>query len=110
MLKSFKKRELLSCDLNKEFSDKSTIDQRIADSVANFGDSWKFIIVFFIITGGWVILNAVYLIFVPFNPFPYILLNLVLGFMAAMQAPIIMMSQNRQEAKDCARNMTIGLI
>jgi len=104
VIKSLEKWQLLSRDLNKEFSDKSTIGQRIADRVANFGGSWKFIIFFFIITGSWVVLNAVYLLFVPFDPFPYILLNLVLGFMAAMQAPIIMMSQNRQEAKDRLRS------
>ncbi len=80
-----------------------TLGQRVADKVASFGGSWTFIILFFSILVGWIILNAYILSQKPFDPYPFILLNLVLSCLAAIQAPIIMMSQNRQEEKDRER-------
>lgn len=80
-----------------------TLGERIADRVAEFGGSWTFILTFFGILIGWILLNTLVLTQHPFDPYPYILLNLVLSCVAALQAPIIMMSQNRQEAKDRQR-------
>lgn len=76
------------------------LGQRIADKVAAFGGSWKFIIIFAGIIFSWVLINTFILIKKPFDPYPFILLNLVLSCLAALQAPVIMMSQNRQSAKD----------
>ena len=73
--------------------------QRIADAVARIGGSWNFIISFLVVLATWIVLNSAAL-FRPFDPYPFILLNLVLSCVAALQAPVIMMSQNRQAAKD----------
>ena len=80
------------------------IGEKISDKVASFGGSWRFIIIFFVILFVWILLNGFYLLFQPFDPFPFILLNLILSCLAAIQAPIIMMSQNRQEMKDRIRS------
>jgi uncharacterized membrane protein len=80
-----------------------TFGERTSDKIAAFGGSWTFIIIFFVILIGWMILNAVLLNNKSFDPYPFILLNLVLSCIAAVQAPVIMMSQNRQETKDRAR-------
>jgi uncharacterized membrane protein len=84
------------------FSDDRTFGEKIADSVATFGGSWTFIIIFCGVLVVWVILNSFILANRgnEFDPYPYILLNLFLSMTAALQAPIIMMSQNRQSAKD----------
>jgi uncharacterized membrane protein len=89
-------------NINKEFDNQLTFGQRVADKVAAFGGSWTFIIIFASILVTWIILNAVILarIKASFDPYPFILLNLFLSMLAAIQAPIIMMSQNRQAAKD----------
>jgi uncharacterized membrane protein len=79
---------------------KLTIGQRLADGVAAFGGSWTFIICFGIFMFTWISLNVYFLNDKGFDPFPFILLNLILSCIAAMQAPVIMMSQNRQEEKD----------
>ena len=95
-------RSPISRDTNKTFSDERTFGERVADSVAAFGGSWTFIIIFCGILLAWVILNSFILANrgSAFDPYPYILLNLFLSMTAALQAPIIMMSQNRQSAKD----------
>lgn len=80
-----------------------TRGERLADQIAAFGGSWTFIILFFGILLGWIILNLWFLDNEGFDPFPFILLNLILSCLAAIQAPIIMMSQNRQEQKDRQR-------
>jgi len=80
-----------------------TRGQRIADKVAEFGGSWSFIIAFFIVLLCWILINTIILISKPYDPFPFILLNLILSCLAAIQAPIIMMSQNRKEDKDRKR-------
>jgi uncharacterized membrane protein len=81
-----------------------TFGERVADMVASFGGSWKFIIIFFVILLVWISANSILLLLKPFDPFPFILLNLILSCLAAIQAPIIMMSQNRQEMKDRIRS------
>jgi uncharacterized membrane protein len=80
-----------------------TLGQRIADKVADFGGSWTFIIAFFVAMLIWIGFNTIYLNHRHFDPYPFILLNLILSCLAAVQAPIIMMSQNRQEDKDRRR-------
>lgn len=97
-------REFMSRDVNAEFEQKLTFGQRLSDRIAEFGGSWRFIIIFFSLLTGWIFLNAWVLLHKPFDPYPFILLNLVLSCLAAIQAPIIMMSQNRQEAKDRLRS------
>jgi len=87
---------------NAEFDEHLTIGQRLADNVAKFGGSWTFISIFALILLAWVVLNSVILARYQrtFDPYPYILLNLFLSMLASIQAPVIMMSQNRQAAKD----------
>ena len=104
VLESLKEHEVISENVNVEFDQKLTLGERIADKVAEFGGSWRFIILFGVIMGVWITLNSLALLMRPFDPFPYILLNLVLSCLAAMQAPVIMMSQNRQESKDRMRS------
>jgi uncharacterized membrane protein len=95
--------ETVSTDTEVEFTKDRTLGERSADRVANFGGSWRFIILFGMFMAAWMGLNSLLLATRAFDPFPYILLNLVLSCLAAVQAPIIMMSQNRQEARDRAR-------
>jgi len=80
-----------------------TVGERLADRVAAFGGSWTFIITFVAVITAWMAVNVVGLLTAPFDPYPFILLNLVLSCVAALQAPVIMMSQGRQEAKDRLR-------
>ncbi len=80
-----------------------SLGDRVADRVASFGGSWTFILGFFGVLLAWIILNAFLLGAKPFDPYPFILLNLVLSCLAAIQAPIIMMSQNRKEDRDRAQ-------
>jgi uncharacterized membrane protein len=82
---------------------------RLADAVATFGGSWRFIIAFLILMCGWIGVN-IYLLSSPFDPYPFILLNLLLSTVAALQAPIIMMSQNRKEEKDRQRAINDYLV
>ena len=77
-----------------------TFGQRLADKIADFGGSWTFIISFCLFLMLWIVINAGVLLKQPFDPYPFILLNLMLSFLASLQAPVIMMSQNRQEARD----------
>jgi uncharacterized membrane protein len=90
----------VSRNANVEEAEQLTMGQRIADHVAAFGGSWTFIILFSVVIGVWITLNSIALLKHTFDPYPYILLNLVLSTLAAVQAPVIMMSQNRQAAKD----------
>jgi uncharacterized membrane protein len=98
-----KNNSILSENIQDEIEAELTIGQKLADKVAAFGGSWTFIITFFSFILIWVILNIWYLITKPFDPYPFILLNLLLSCLAAIQAPIIMMSQNRQDQKDRQR-------
>jgi uncharacterized membrane protein len=103
VVRSLKEHETLSRNVNVEFERDVTFGERVADRVAEFGGSWRFIITFAVILAIWIGVNTAALIREPFDPYPYILLNLVLSCLAAIQAPVIMMSQNRQEAKDRLR-------
>ena len=98
--KSIRDAELITRNLNIEFDSRITLGDKIADKVAAFGGSWRFIILFGLGIGAWIIFNTIHLISHPFDPYPYIFLNLIAGIFAAIQAPVIMMSQNRQESKD----------
>ena len=80
-----------------------TVGQKVADQVAAFGGSWKFIILFGVFIFLWILANIYLLFNKGFDPYPFILLNLILSCLAALQAPVIMMSQNRQEEKDRER-------
>ena len=100
VIESLVNRGPISRDLNLDDDDKRTFGQRIADKVAAFGGSWTFIIIFGTVLIAWVILNSAILLNRGFDPYPYILLNLFLSMLAAIQAPVIMMSQNRQAVKD----------
>lgn len=95
-------RRPISRDTNQEFEKKLTVGERLADKVAAFGGSWTFIMIFGAILFSWVALNTLILAQrnASFDPYPYILLNLFLSMLAAAQAPVILMSQNRQGVKD----------
>lgn len=94
---------LLTEELQDSSDNKITFGQNLADKVAEFGGSWTFIISFFSFIVIWILINAWVIINKPFDPYPFILLNLILSCLASIQAPIIMMSQNRQEQKDRLR-------
>ncbi len=99
---SLSRRLHISRDTNREFEESLTVGQRLADRIAIFGGSWTFILIFLAVLLAWVVLNTVVLGRVgrPFDPYPYIFLNLILSMLAALQAPVIMMSQNRLASKD----------
>ena len=104
VLKSLKEEEeLISTNVNVEFERRLTLGERVADRVATFGGSWSFLFVFAAVMTGWIVLNSTTLLTAPVDPYPYILLNLALSCLAAIQAPVIMMSQNRQETRDRLR-------
>ncbi len=94
------RRGRVSGVVHQDFDATMTVGQRVADRVARFGGSWPFIGLFGGILLVWMVLNAWVLARHPFDPYPFILLNLVLSTLAALQAPVIMMSQNRQSEKD----------
>ena len=95
---------ILSEKIQDEIEPELTLGERMADHIASFGGSWTFILIFFSFLIIWMAINVYVLIEQAFDPFPFILLNLILSCLAAIQAPIIMMSQNRQEAKDRIRS------
>jgi len=101
VLRRMAKRIVISENVNERFHEKLTFGQRLADQFAAFGGSWSFIIIFTLILAAWVFVNGWIL---PrrdiFDPYPFIFLNLILSMLAALQAPVIMMSQNRQTSKD----------
>lgn len=103
VVRSFCEHELLTENLSAQFDRESTLGEHIADHVAEFGGSWRFIILFGSVIFVWILVNSILLLNQPFDPYPFILLNLVLSCLAASQAPVIMMSQNRQESKDRLR-------
>ena len=94
------KRLAVSRNMNVELQSGTTFGQRVADRVAEIGGSWGFIIAFGLWIAIWVILNSILLLQHPFDPYPYIFLNLTLSMLAAVQAPVILMSQNRAAARD----------
>ena len=104
VVRNLKNHQVISENIEKQFDTKWTYGERLSDKIAEFGGSWRFIILFTSFMAIWILLNSLLLIFHPFDPYPFILLNLILSTLAALQAPIIMMSQNRQEAKDRLRS------
>ena len=101
VIESIANQEPIVTNINESFKEQLTFGQRIADKVAEFGGSWTFIIIFVSIMIAWMGSNIFFFSAQEaFDPYPFILLNLVLSTLAAMQAPIIMMSQNRQSDKD----------
>lgn len=90
----------IATNVNASFDEQSTFGDRLSDRISAFGGSWPFLILFGTVLACWIGVNSVLLEQRAFDPYPYILLNLVLSMLAAIQAPIIMMSQNRQAAKD----------
>jgi uncharacterized membrane protein len=101
--RSIEEQEMVTRNVNKAFEEELTIGGRMADKIAEFGGSWRFIIFFGVALLFWMSLNVFVLLNRGFDPYPFILLNLVLSCLAAIQAPVIMMSQNRQEARDRLR-------
>lgn len=100
VVQSLKEQELLSKNINLEFDQKLTFGEKLSDKLADFAGSWFFISSFTILALSWIAINSIIIIKKPFDPYPFILLNLLLSCLAAIQAPFILMSQNRQEAKD----------
>ncbi len=96
-------RKHMARNVLQEFDQRMSFGERLADRVAEVGGSWSFILVFLGVMAGWMAVNSVLLRHEAFDPYPYILLNLALSCLAALQAPIIMMSQNRQADSDRAQ-------
>jgi len=103
VIESLRTQEVISSHLEDEFQTTRTAGERWADRIAGFGGSWAFLFLFAVTVLGWMLVNSALVLLRPFDPYPYILLNLVLSCLAAIQAPVIMMSQKRQEARDRLR-------
>ncbi len=101
---SIARQETIAENTDDEFEEHRTLGERLSDGLASFGGSWAFLISFFAVLVGWMALNVAMGLDRAFDPYPFILLNLVLSCLAAIQAPIIMMSQKRQEEKDRLRS------
>lgn len=108
--KAIEEEQLIVNNLLHPPTEKLSNGQKISDKVANFGGSWAFIISFFVVLVLWILFNTLALKNYEFDPYPFILMNLILSCIAALQAPIIMMSQNRQEEKDRKRSENDYLI
>lgn len=104
VLHSMQQHELISKNVETTLEQQWTLGDRLADKIATFGGSWTFLICFTLFLIVWIAVNSIIMVKNPIDPYPFILLNLLLSCVAAMQAPIIMMSQNRQEAKDRQRS------
>lgn len=104
VLQSFKNKVSISENINLELEQKMSFADALSDRIASFGGSWAFIIIFMTILWSWILINSFLPTSSQFDPYPFILMNLILSCIAALQAPIIMMSQNRQERKDRIRN------
>ena len=103
VMDAIKNNSILTENIEDKIEGKLTLGQKLADKIATFGGSWIFIIAFFSFIIVWISINVWVLVTKPFDPFPFILLNLILSCLASIQAPIIMMSQNRKEQKDRQR-------
>ena len=104
VVQSLADHETLAENIEAEYAGRRTLGERLSDQIASFGGSWTFILIFFFVLVIWMVFNVLAAQRDIFDPYPFILLNLVLSCLAAIQAPIIMMSQNRQEAKDRLRS------
>ncbi len=103
VVRSLQTHGTVASDIESDYDEARTLGERLADRIADFGGSWTFLICFSIFIAIWIAMNSLVLYWRPVDPFPFILLNLVLSCLAAIQAPVIMMSQNRQETKDRLR-------
>ena len=103
VIQSFKDNKVISASMDNDVATAASLGERVADKVAEFGGSWTFIISFVVFLLIWIAFNIYWLHNKGFDPYPFILLNLILSCVAALQAPVIMMSQNRQEDKDRER-------
>ena len=103
VLRSLQTHGTVASDIESEYDEVRTFGERLADRIADFGGSWTFLILFGLFIVIWIAINSLVLYWRPVDPFPFILLNLLLSCLAAVQAPVIMMSQNRQETKDRLR-------
>lgn len=101
---SLRQHEILATNVDVESEKTWTFGERLADKMADFGGSWTFLICFAVFLAAWIAINSAVLYWRPVDPYPFIFLNLILSCLAAIQAPIIMMSQNRQEDKDRLRS------
>ena len=104
VMSAIKNNSILSENIEEDLEGKLTGGQKLADKIASFGGSWTFILFFFAFILIWMSINIWMLATKPFDPYPFILLNLILSCIAAVQAPVIMMSQNRKEQKDRKRS------
>ena len=104
VLERLQSNKFISDNIEPDIEEELTFGERLSDHIAEFGGSWKFILSFFAFMILWILLNAYIYHENGFDPYPFILLNLILSCLAALQAPIIMMSQNRQESKDRIRS------
>lgn len=103
VLNRLEDQKLLSIDMEPHLDQKLSLGDRLADSIASFGGSWKFLISFSIFMAFWLGANSLIYWWQPTDPYPFIFLNLILSCLSAIQAPVIMMSQNRKEVKDRVR-------
>lgn len=104
VLEKIKAKVSIAENINEHIAQRISFADRLSDKIASFGGSWSFIIFFMAVLWGWIIINSSLPSKSKFDPYPFILMNLILSCVAALQAPIIMMSQNRQERKDRIRN------
>jgi uncharacterized membrane protein len=104
VMNAIRNNSVLSENIEETIGETLTTGQKLADKIATFGGSWTFILTFFIVIILWISMNVWILASKSFDPYPFILLNLILSCVAAIQAPIIMMSQNRKEHKDRIRS------
>ena len=104
VIHSISHNKILTDKIDDTIDERLTVGDRIPDRIASFGGSWTFITAFFLFILMWMAVNVFLLATRPFDPYPFILLNLILSCLAAIQAPVIMMSQNRQDAKDRLRS------
>ncbi len=100
VLKKFRDRSFLSSESYRVLGKELTLGQRLADKITAFAGSWFFIAMFLLVLFAWMLINATFILSNPFDPYPYILLNLILSCLAAIQAPVILMSQNRAADRD----------
>ena len=103
VVESLRQHEIISENISTQFDRELTFGERLSDRIAEFGGSWRFLITFFSVLFGWIAINGILLMTRAWDPYPFILLNLILSCLAAVQAPVIMMSQNRAEARDRLR-------
>lgn len=99
VLESISRQDILSTHVDKEFESHLTFAERLSDRIALFGGSWTFIVLFGCILVAWIVVNSAVLVSKPFDPYPYIFPNLVLSCLAAIQAPVVMMSQKQTGSK-----------